>query len=77
MARRGPRWAGGLTVLNQEGINVTNQSFIRWLDERLVQDADFATRMQAALRALRMERLAAAITAVRARHRAERESTTR
>jgi hypothetical protein len=46
-------------------------AFIRWLDDKLAHDPSFDTRMQAALKQLRVERLAATILAVRARNRAQ------
>lgn len=49
------------------GIALPKDAFIQWLDGRLAQDADFERRMQAALRELRIERIAAAIRAARSR----------
>lgn len=46
-------------------------SFIQWLDDRLANDPDFDRRMDAALKQLRVERLAATIRAVRARNHPE------
>ncbi len=50
-------------------------AFIRWLDDKLAHDPSFETRMQAALKARRIERLAATILAVRARNRARNTSS--
>jgi hypothetical protein len=50
-----------------QGAAASKDPFIRWLDDRRAQDTDFEKRMEAALRALRVERIAAAIHAARAR----------
>ncbi len=50
-----------------QGIALPKDPFIQWLDGRLAQDADFETRMEVALKELRVERIAAAIHAVRSR----------
>jgi hypothetical protein len=52
---------------------LSKDPFIQWLDGRLAQDGDFEKRMEAALKELRVERIAAAIRAVRSRAKTSRE----
>jgi len=55
-------------------MTMEKDTFTQWLDDRMAHDPNFDKRMQAALTQLRVDRLAAAIRGVRARHRASLDS---